>query len=162
MLKRKVRHKSSWHLILSVMLISTWLILTDTASIFLLPQIYLIKRVEALSIYFYILFSCSKNRFLSPFKKWMGREVIRHSCSICQSVQGDILGRRKLVFLKSSQQNATVAQHLEASSSMGSEDDCTKDSFVRTVIKEIPSFIFFSLFKYKSGYSTIVFMYPQN
>lgn len=137
MLERKVRHKSSWHLILSVILISTSLILTDTASIFLLPQIYLIKRIEAFLIYFYILFSCSKNRFLSPFRKWIGREVKRYLCSSCQNVQKDILGRRELVLMKSSQQNATSAQHLEASSSMGSEYGCTKCSFVRAVLKEI-------------------------
>lgn len=153
-----MRHKSSWHLILSVVLISTSLILTDSASIFLSPQIYLIKRIEALFIYFYILFSRSKNRFLSPFRKWRGREVKRHSGSSCQNVQGDILGRIKLVFLKSSQQNAIFAQHLEASSSMGRKYGCTKDLCVRTVLKEKPSFSFFFLFKYKSGYKTTLFM----
>lgn len=50
----------------------------------------------------------------------------------------EILGRREHVFMKSSPQNATFAQHLEASSSMGSEYGCTKDSFVTTVLKAIP------------------------
>lgn len=124
----------------SVILISTSLILTDTASIFLLPQIYLIKTIETLFIYFSIVFSGSENRFLCPFRKWIGREVKRHYCSSCQNIEGDILGRRKLVFQKSSQQNPTFAQHLEAGCSMGSEYGCTKDLFVITVLKEIPQF----------------------
>ncbi|GAB0192991.1 volume-regulated anion channel subunit LRRC8D [Grus japonensis] len=89
-----------------------------------------------------VFFQSCKNRFLSPFRKWVGREAQRPSCSSCQGVQGDILGRRKPVFLESSQQNATFAQHSKAGSSTGREYGCTKDLFVATVLKEIPSLSF--------------------
>lgn len=45
------------------------------------------------------------------------------------------------MFLGSSQQNATFAQHLKASSGVGEECGCTKDLFVGTVLEEIPSLL---------------------
>lgn len=60
MLKSKVRHELSWRfLIPSVILISTSLILTDTASVFLSTQLSLIKRIKVLFSYFCILFNCA-------------------------------------------------------------------------------------------------------